>query len=46
MPNKMLTVSIGISSFPEDSSNPAELISICDKTLYQAKNKGKNNTCY
>lgn len=45
LPNKMLTVSIGISSFPEDAKTAAELIAICDKTLYQAKNKGKNNTC-
>ncbi len=44
-PNKMLTVSLGISTFPENGQLPAELITSSDKSLYQAKNKGKNNTC-
>jgi diguanylate cyclase (GGDEF)-like protein len=44
-PTKKLTVSIGIASFPEDGLLPAELIRSSDKTLYQAKNKGRNNTC-
>jgi len=44
-PAKKLTVSLGIASFPEDGLVPAELISASDKTLYQAKNKGRNNTC-
>jgi len=44
-PNKMLTVSLGISTFPEDGLLPAELIASSDNSLYQAKNKGKNNTC-
>jgi diguanylate cyclase (GGDEF)-like protein len=45
LPNKKLTVSLGISTSPEDGSLPSELISSSDKALYQAKNKGKNNTC-
>lgn len=45
MPNKKLTVSIGISCYPENGLNPTDLISHSDKMLYQAKNKGKNNTC-
>ncbi|MDD5096940.1 MAG: diguanylate cyclase [Candidatus Omnitrophica bacterium] len=44
-PNKMLTVSLGISTFPEDGLLPAEIITSADNYLYQAKNKGKNNTC-
>ncbi|MDD5109086.1 MAG: sensor domain-containing diguanylate cyclase [Candidatus Omnitrophica bacterium] len=44
-PNKMLTASLGIATFPEDGQLPAELITSSDKSLYQAKNKGKNNTC-
>ena len=44
-PTKKLTVSIGVSSFPEDGLLPAELISASDKNLYQAKHKGRNNTC-
>lgn len=45
LPNKELTASIGLSSFPEDGFSPPELISHCDKALYEAKQKGKNNTC-
>lgn len=45
LPNKKLTVSIGLCSFPEDGSTPSGLIKASDKTLYEAKNKGKNSTC-
>ncbi|MDI6759146.1 MAG: sensor domain-containing diguanylate cyclase [Candidatus Omnitrophota bacterium] len=45
LPNKKLTASLGIASFPENGSSCAELISFCDKMLYQAKHKGKNITC-
>ena len=44
-PNKRLTVSLGMATFPVDGQLPADLISSSDKSLYQAKNKGKNNTC-
>jgi diguanylate cyclase (GGDEF)-like protein len=44
-PNKQLTVSLGISTYPENGLLPADLITATDKSLYQAKNKGKNNTC-
>jgi diguanylate cyclase (GGDEF)-like protein len=44
-PNKILTVSLGIATFPEDGQLPAELITSSDQSLYRAKNKGKNNTC-
>ncbi|MFH1191313.1 MAG: diguanylate cyclase [Candidatus Omnitrophota bacterium] len=43
-PKEQLTVSLGISTFPEDGLLPADLITASDKSLYQAKNKGKNNT--
>jgi diguanylate cyclase (GGDEF)-like protein len=45
LPNEKLTVSMGLSSFPLDGITPSDLIRASDKTLYQAKNKGKNNTC-
>ncbi|MDD4894588.1 MAG: sensor domain-containing diguanylate cyclase, partial [Candidatus Omnitrophica bacterium] len=45
LPTKQLTASLGLASFPEDGSSPSEIISQCDKALYQAKQKGKNNTC-
>jgi len=46
LPSKRLTVSIGLATFPIDGSLPSELITYSDKTLYQAKHKGKNKTCY
>ncbi len=45
LPEKKLTASLGISSFPEDGVLPAELITAADKFLYFAKNKGRNKTC-
>lgn len=45
LPQKKLTVSLGIVSYPEDGTLPSELITFSDKKLYQAKQKGKNNTC-
>ena len=44
-PNKMLTVSLGIATFPENGQLPADLIISSDKSLYKAKNQGKNTTC-
>jgi diguanylate cyclase (GGDEF)-like protein len=44
LPSKRLTVSIGLSSYPQDGIFAAELITNSDKALYQAKSKGKNNT--
>lgn len=46
LPQKKLTVSLGISTFPDDGCLPSELIAYSDQALYQAKHKGKNNTCY
>ncbi|MDD5116267.1 MAG: diguanylate cyclase [Candidatus Omnitrophica bacterium] len=44
-PNKKLTVSLGVASFPENGQTPADLITSSDKSLYKAKNQGKNMTC-
>ncbi len=37
-----ITVSIGVSSFPEDSSDPIELVEMADSALYRAKRDGRN----
>ena len=37
-----VTISIGISSFPEDGVDEASLIESADKALYRAKEKGRN----
>ncbi|MBU1113292.1 MAG: GGDEF domain-containing protein, partial [Candidatus Omnitrophica bacterium] len=36
------TVSIGISSFPEDATDKKTLIERADEALYEAKRQGKN----
>jgi diguanylate cyclase (GGDEF)-like protein len=38
-----LTASIGISTFPEDSNSPQELLRNADRAMYRAKEQGKNN---
>jgi len=40
-----VTISIGISSFPEDSSDPIELVEMADSALYRAKRDGRNRVC-
>lgn len=37
-----ITVSIGVSSFPDDAKTELELIRIADQRLYQAKHQGRN----
>lgn len=40
-----VTISIGIASFPGDSSDPIELIEMADSALYRAKREGRNRIC-
>lgn len=45
-PNKDLTVSIGIASYPSRSIvSPETLLEKADQALYKAKNKGRNRVC-
>lgn len=37
-----ITISIGIASFPEDSSDPIELVEMADSALYRSKREGRN----
>jgi diguanylate cyclase (GGDEF)-like protein len=39
---RAITVSIGISTAPDDGSNPAELISRADDALYRSKESGRD----
>ncbi|MCM8769048.1 MAG: sensor domain-containing diguanylate cyclase [Candidatus Omnitrophica bacterium] len=41
-PEKDLTLSFGVASFPEDATSPQELLKKADEALYQAKNRGRN----
>jgi diguanylate cyclase (GGDEF)-like protein len=45
LPQKKLTVSLGIGCFPQDGATTSQLITASDKRLYEAKNIGKNKTC-
>jgi len=38
----VVTLSIGVSSYPEDTRDPSELLLLADKALYQAKRSGRN----
>ncbi|MEI8345119.1 MAG: GGDEF domain-containing protein, partial [Candidatus Omnitrophota bacterium] len=42
---QQLTVSIGVSSLPEDTSEKDKLIFCADGALYDAKRAGKNRVC-
>lgn len=37
-----ITVSIGVASFPNDSSDPIELVEMADSALYRSKRSGRN----
>jgi diguanylate cyclase (GGDEF)-like protein len=40
-----MTVSVGISTYPQDGENAATLIDKADTALYKAKRKGRNSVC-
>ncbi len=40
-----ITISIGVASFPDDSSDPIELVERADSALYHAKRAGRNRVC-
>jgi diguanylate cyclase (GGDEF)-like protein len=40
-----ITVSVGLASFPVDSSDPIELVEMADSALYRAKREGRNRVC-
>jgi len=44
-PKECVTVSIGISTFPEEGKDNASLMEKADQALYQAKNSGRNKVC-
>ncbi len=44
-PDRELTVSIGVSNYPENGQSAKEIINYADKTLYCAKEMGRNKVC-
>jgi len=41
-PNRIISVSIGISSYPKNGSSSNEIIHAADSAMYEAKSSGKN----
>ena len=41
-----VTVSIGVSSFPDNAGHIQDLIEMADQALYLAKESGKNKVCF
>ena len=40
-----ITISIGVATFPTDSTDPIELVEMADSALYRAKREGRNRVC-
>ena len=40
-----VTVSLGVSAFPEDGDDIAALLRVADDALYRAKAEGRNRVC-
>jgi len=45
MPNRKITVSAGVASYPRDVRSYMELISKCEGNLHRAKEWGRNRAC-
>jgi len=45
IPSLKVTVSVGVSSFPENRRTEEDLINAVDQALYRAKGSGKNTVC-
>lgn len=45
LPDLKITVSVGVSSFPENGLNEKELVNAVDQAMYRAKGSGKNRVC-
>ncbi len=40
-----VTISVGVATFPDDSTDPIELVEMADSALYRAKREGRNRVC-
>jgi diguanylate cyclase (GGDEF)-like protein len=45
IPKLKVTISIGVSSYPENNLHQDELINAVDQAMYRAKGSGKNTVC-
>lgn len=44
-PGGRVTISMGVSTFPEDGKTGSEIVGRADEALYQAKREGRNRVC-
>lgn len=40
-----VTISIGVAAFPDDATDPIQLVELADSALYRAKRSGRNCIC-
>ena len=40
-----ITISIGVAAFPDDATDPIQLVELADSALYRAKRNGRNCIC-
>jgi diguanylate cyclase (GGDEF)-like protein len=40
-----ITISIGVAAYPDDATDPIELVELADSALYRAKRGGRNRIC-
>jgi two-component system cell cycle response regulator len=40
-----VTISIGVAAFPDDATDPIQLVEMADSALYRAKRSGRNRVC-
>ena len=40
-----ITISIGVAAYPDDATDPIELVELADSALYRAKRSGRNRSC-
>jgi diguanylate cyclase (GGDEF)-like protein len=40
-----ITISVGVAAFPDDATDPIQLVELADSALYRAKRSGRNRIC-